>query len=193
MPPWQRQLTWSNTVEYFLAIALVLLFFTVITFVARRFSTSDLATQGERPYQSKKALLSFDERAFLTSLEQAVGGRYRVFAKVRLADILTPRKNLPHHDWRRAFERIANQQADFVLCRSTDLFVQAVIRLHDKHRQSRRERFVDRALEAAGIPVIRIEAQPDYRAEQLSAAVNARLSRSGSGALTAGSEQVASL
>jgi len=40
------------------------------------------------PYQSKEVLCSPAERSFLGALGKVVGNGYRVFAKVRLADIV---------------------------------------------------------------------------------------------------------
>ena len=44
------------------------------------------------PYAIEAPLFSPEEVSFLTALEEAVGADHRVFGKVRLADLVTPRR-----------------------------------------------------------------------------------------------------
>ena len=103
-------------------------------------------------------------------MEEAAGD-HRVFGKVRLADVLTVRKGLPKAEWQRAFNRISRKHLDFVLCRPHDLSVVCVVELDDKtHRRSdRRERdvFLERALEAAQVPLVRVPSRRSYDVDAL--------------------------
>jgi hypothetical protein len=93
-------------------------------------------------YQRGKPLCSAAERAFLEVLDQAVavdagiaasapghGGGYRVFGKVRVADVVALKPGL--NPWARqgALNRIAAKHFDFVLCRSSDLAVVCAVEL----------------------------------------------------------------
>lgn len=48
------------------------------------------------PYDLQEALFSPAERSFLGVLDLAVGDKARVFAKVRVADVLTPQIGRAH-------------------------------------------------------------------------------------------------
>jgi hypothetical protein len=57
------------------------------------------------PYQKAGSLFSPAERSFLGVLNQVVGGDVRILAKVRVADVITPKKGLSRSDclnWGRA-------------------------------------------------------------------------------------------
>ena len=57
-------------------------------------NVGDSATVGEFPYQQAGPLFTPAERSFLGVLDQVVAGRARVFGKVRVGDVLSPRKGL---------------------------------------------------------------------------------------------------
>jgi hypothetical protein len=65
------------------------------------------------PYQSKDVLCSPAERSFLGALDNIVGKNYRIFAKVRLADIVDVQKGLSTSAWQSAFNRISGKHLDF--------------------------------------------------------------------------------
>lgn len=123
------------------------------------------------PYQRQEKLFSNAERSFLGVLDKIVGGNFRVFAKVRLADILKVRGGVSASERQSAFNRISRKHVDFLITRKNDLSFVGVIELDDKShkRQKRRERdaFIDRAFEASGIPVLHIRAQSGYSIEKV--------------------------
>ena len=104
-------------------------------------------------------ILSAAERSFYGVLMQAVGNRWTVFAKVRLADILKPTGALSNSSRYSAFNRICSKHADFVLCENETMKVVAVVELddasHGNERAKDRDGFVDGALSAVGIGVVR--------------------------------------
>jgi very-short-patch-repair endonuclease len=124
------------------------------------------------PYQSKDILCSPAERSFLGALDKILGERYRIFAKVRLADILDVQRKLSASARQRAFNRIAGKHIDFIVCNANDLSVVGAIELDDKShlKKGRRERdqFLDKALEAAGVPMLRVKAQSTYSIKEVS-------------------------
>lgn len=145
------------------AVVIVLVLVAAITASVRR-------GPADCPY-IRADLFSPAERSFLSVLDQAVGGRFRILGKVRLADVI---KVTPGHTAsarQSAFNRIQGKHVDFVLCDPATLKVEYVIELDDKsHGQSKRQsrdEFVDRALAAAGICVVHVPAMRSYSVENI--------------------------
>jgi hypothetical protein len=90
------------------------------------------------PYQPAATLFSPAERSFLGVLDQAMGSEYRVFGKVRVADIATVRPGLGASARQAALNRVAAKHFDFVVCRSSDLSVLCAVELNDKSHSNRR-------------------------------------------------------
>jgi hypothetical protein len=131
---------------------------------------------GALPYRARRALLTPTEREFYTALCQAVGGRYIVCIKVRLADVI----DCPPAVWRLGYGRlVAQKHLDFVLCDPATTRVRAAVELDDRSHARRarraRDRFVEAALHAAGVPLIRLPAASAYRAHEVSRTVKKAL------------------
>ncbi len=114
-------------------------------------------------YKRKTALFSPAERSFLGALDQALGSEYRVFGKVRIADIIGPDNGTARQA---ALNRIIAKHVDFVVCDPGNLSVIGVIELddksHDQHSRRRRDALVEEAFGSAGIPVARFPARTGY-------------------------------
>ncbi|HEY4745315.1 MAG TPA: DUF2726 domain-containing protein [Desulfuromonadaceae bacterium] len=115
----------------------------------------------------QEVLFTPAEHSFLGVLEQAVDSRrYRVFGKVRLADIIRPIKGLPPRARTTAMNRIGRQHVDFVICSAADLAVVGVVELDDlihiRGEGAVREVCVDQALAMARIPVVRFPTRREY-------------------------------
>ncbi|WP_152541395.1 DUF2726 domain-containing protein [Kallotenue papyrolyticum] len=125
------------------------------------------------PYAVRDRFLSPAELSFYHNLTQAVAGRAIVLCKVRLADLLYVRQPQEH---RSAFGKISQKHADFVLCAPRTMQPIAVVELddssHQRERRIQRDAFVDRALAAAGLPLIRIPAQRGYQLAEIQAALS---------------------
>lgn len=132
------------------------------------------------PYQKQPALFSAAERSFLGVLELAVGQQFRLFGKVRVADVLGTRSGLRRSARPGAFNRISGKHFDFVLCSPGDLSVVCAIELDDQpHRQhARRDRdeFLAGACLAADLPLITFQAGRVYRVAEVSARIANTLS-----------------
>ncbi len=86
-------------------------------------------------YQRKAVLLSPAEAKFFEKLKSAVDDGYQVFGKVRLADIVEPRKDPGNSSQSGAYQRIASEHVDFVLVLSASMGIACVIELDDvSHR-----------------------------------------------------------
>jgi hypothetical protein len=131
------------------------------------------------PYRRTSCLLSKGERALWYPLYRAVKGQYRLFCKVRLADVVCcPRER---RDERRWFRKIGRYHVDFVICEPGTTAPLLVVELDDRRHRARRRQeidaFKDDVLRAAGVPVYRIAAQQAYDPVELTQNVK-RLIRS---------------
>jgi Protein of unknown function (DUF2726)/Topoisomerase DNA binding C4 zinc finger len=128
------------------------------------------------PYQSKDVLCTPAERSFIGALDNIVGESYRIFAKVRLADIVDVQKGLSASVRQSAVNRISRKHIDFVICDANDLSIIGAIELDDKsHRgkgRQERDQFLAKTLEAASVPLLRIKAQSTYSIKEISSSLN---------------------
>lgn len=116
-------------------------------------------------YQNRLTLLSRGEAAFFGPLSRALGSRFLIMCKVRLADVIT----CTDGEWRRGLGRaIAQKHLDFVLCdRTTTRFVLAIElddRTHERPDRRRRDYFVNQVLAQTGVRLIRFRARSRYSA-----------------------------
>lgn len=120
------------------------------------------------PYRKRPAIMTRNEQAFYRSLLQAVGSEYDVFAMVRLADLLTVETGPKRQSWQ---NRINCKHVDFVLCdvetQEALLAIEIDDRSHQRQDRQDRDYFVDRAFEAAELPLLRIHATRKYSAKEV--------------------------
>lgn len=105
-------------------------------------------------YRPRTTLLTPGERRFYCEgLKPAIGDRYLISFKVRLADVITVEKWESSHG-----RRIAQKHLDFVLVTPKLTRIVAAIELndatHDSPERQRRDDFLSQALQSAGIPLI---------------------------------------
>lgn len=149
-----------------------LFFFVIIAVVIIGFIFLGIQrTKSVYPYMRGQPLFTPAEQHFYQSLVQAVGVRGLVFAKVRIADVLMPKKNLDRSQWQQAFNKIACKHFDYVLCKKDDFSVMVVIELndrsHNKPRRRKRDIFVRGACKTAGIQLCEFAVQRHYKIEQI--------------------------
>jgi len=129
------------------------------------------------PYLRRTALLRPGERAFLPTLQQACSTRSLIFTQVQLSKLIYPRAGIPR--WQSYQNKIDRKSIDFVLCHPTTLVPQLIIELDDKShtREDRQQRddFVNRALNAAGIPLLRIRAASTYNPAALEQQIRGKI------------------
>ena len=130
-------------------------------------------------YFLNKTLFTPAERSFLGVLDLAVADQYRIFGKVRIADILLPAKGLSKSHWQIAFNKVSAKHFDFVLCNKQTLEVIAVIELDDKsHQKTRtqhRDSLISSACATAGLPLVRFAAQSSYQVTEIQQKIQAEL------------------
>jgi very-short-patch-repair endonuclease len=125
--------------------------------------------EGPLPYERRGILLTPAEIAFLRSLQLAVRDDWLVFSMVRLADIIKVRpKTRKSQTWQ---SRIVGKHVDFVICDWETLEVKLAIELDDRSQRradrAERDRFVNVALAAAGLPLLRVKVEPKYETSVL--------------------------
>ena len=105
------------------------------------------------PYQALPSLFSAAELRFLRTLEKAVDKRIRIYAKVRIADVVRVSPKVDRSRFFRAFNAIACKHLDYVLCEADSCAILAAIELddrsHDRPDRRKRDAFVD-AFRTAG-------------------------------------------
>jgi len=118
---------------------------------------------GPPPYERRGVLLSPAEISFLRTLQVAVRDDWLIFSMVRLADIIKVRaRTRKFQSWN---SRIQGKHLDFVLCDVETLDVKLAIELEDTSSaggRSTRDRFLNTALAAAGVPLLRVKPQDKY-------------------------------
>lgn len=128
------------------------------------------------PYFSRKTLLTDAEQRFYSVLKAATVSKYDISCKVRLADLI----NCSDTNWRKGYgPQISSKHIDFVLINPETSQIILAIELDDKshdllHRQ-KRDAFVDKALESAFIPILRIKVKKGYDLAFISYQINLAL------------------
>lgn len=121
------------------------------------------------PYRRRDYLLTKSERSFHEVLRGSLSAQIVVFAKVRLIDLVWLPKGTGNRQ--RHLNRVVSKHVDFVLCDVQSIRPLLVIELDDaSHRRAdrmARDAVVDAALEAAGLPILHIDAQRGYVVEDL--------------------------
>ena len=119
---------------------------------------------GPLPYERRGMLLSPPEINFLRTLQTAVREDWIVFSMVRLSDVLQVRpRTRKQQIWH---SRIQSKHIDFVLCDQETLEVKLAIELDDpsqrRPERAKRDRFVNTALAAAGLPLLKVPVVEKY-------------------------------
>jgi hypothetical protein len=115
------------------------------------------------PYYARRALLTPTELAFYETLREVVGERFTICIKVRLGDVI----GCPDDAWQMGYGRlIAQKHLDFVLADPATTKVVVAIEVDDRShahpKRQARDVFVDRAMVAAGVPLVRVTAAASY-------------------------------
>lgn len=128
------------------------------------------------PYESRGMLLSKNEAAFYHGLRRVVADRYAIAMKVRLADIL----KCDREAWKAGYgNRIISKHVDFVLVDQDSTAFIAAIEIDDNSHQRNdrrtRDEFLNDALAAAEIPLIRFPARNRYDVRTIEHTLNESL------------------
>jgi hypothetical protein len=153
-------------------VVVLLILVALVGLVTTRKKTGG-ATSDSLPYQPVNALFSAAERSFLGVLDRAVGPDYRVFGKVRIADVAAVKSNVSNFARQVALNRIAAKHLDFVVCRAGDLSLVCAIELNDRshfsQRAQARDQFVALVCRTVGLPLLTVPAQRAYSVQDIQA------------------------
>lgn len=130
------------------------------------------------PFDRKTAIFTPAEKNFQNLVEQAMGGRYRILNRVKLADIVTIRNGVSNRASQTAANNANGKYLDFVICDRDSMKLLGAIDLVDtkgKGYKVKKDWFVSGALEAAAIPHIRIKVKPNYTIDEIRACINSRI------------------
>lgn len=128
------------------------------------------------PYFSRDALLSRGELIFYWTLRRALRDKFLLTFKVRAADLICCNEQ----DWERGFgHMVSKHHLDFVLCDRASTAIVSVIELDDKSHalesRRRRDKFLNSAFSAAGIPLIRFQASARYDVMEIRETIEQRV------------------
>ena len=154
-----------NLISFYLPIVLILVVVGLIALVVKFFEKSP----EKLPYQKKNYLLSVAEKLFFDTLRLAVNERYYIFSQVNLDKIIYVEKGTDNY---LSYYRKMNQYSvDFLLCDKNDISPILAIELddssHKSEKRKERDRFVNQALNDAGIKILRIPCRSKYSVEEL--------------------------
>ncbi|PHR83515.1 MAG: hypothetical protein COA59_11890 [Colwellia sp.] len=130
------------------------------------------------PFDSKKSVFTPAEKNFQNLVEQAMGTKYRVINRVKLADIVTIRNGVSDRASQSAVNNAEGKYLDFVICDRNTMKLLGAIDLVDtqgKGYKVKKDWFVSGALEAASIPHLRIKVKANYTLDEIRACINSRL------------------
>ena len=167
---------WVLKMWYLLVIVVIVLLLTLFKQTAGRPRKS---VQEEYKYQTVPTLISEAEKTFLSTLDEIVQSRARVFCMVRVADIIKPNKSLDKNKKHVHFRKTSQKHFDFVLCDLQTLQPLCVIELNDKShkRKNRQERdsFLAAACKSADLPLYFIPVSNKYDAAEIASYVDLHL------------------
>lgn len=124
------------------------------------------------PYTKKEYFFTRSERALYSQLKNNVLPSYEVFSKVRLADLLVIKAQ--GSEYFKAFGRISQKHVDFVIC-DQEYRPLLVIELdgdsHSRSKQKKADETKDQALQAAGLPILRLKVSEKWDINAINAAL----------------------
>lgn len=138
----------------------------IVTLLASRLNDNSFPF----PFDSKATIFTPAEKNFQHLVEQALGNKYRVINRVKLADIITIRKGVSEKASQKAVNNANAKYLDFVICDRDTMQLLGTIDLVDtkgKGYKVKKDWFVSGALEAAGIPHVRIKIKSSYSLEEI--------------------------
>ena len=138
--------------------------------------------ENEKPeyqYKKKSFFLSRAEHECYDALMTAVGKDFYIFAQVHLPTILD--NKVVGQNWRGAFRHINEKSVDYVLCDKAYIAPKLVIELddctHERPDRKERDKEVERILEEAGLPLLRLGNNGSFNSDELSQKITAILNK----------------
>jgi len=140
-----------------------------IAIVALFFVISLINKSRKMPYRAAGSLLTNSELHFYNTLKQAIDHDTHICMKVRMGDLIT----CSDREWKAGWgPRVSAKHIDFVLIDARSTAIKCAIELDDStHRTNRnriaRDKFVNKAFDVAGVPLLRIDTRRRYDVREL--------------------------
>ena len=132
------------------------------------------------PYMAKQFFFSNAEASFYHFLKRLLQENPLIFPHVTLRDLVSV-SGVPKSEFYKYHNQIDRKQVDFLLVNTNDLKPLLVIELDDStnQRQDRveRDRFVEKVLAVAQIPIVRIPVRNSYDANEISDMIKQKLQK----------------
>ncbi len=128
-------------------------------------------------YKQKRFFMSRAEHECYNALVVAVGDKYHVFPQVHLSSIID--NKVIGQNWNAASRHISQKSVDFVLCDmayiSPKLAIELDDRTHNRHGRIERDLEVERVLQDAGLPLLRLENHGSFNPSEILEKINTLL------------------
>jgi very-short-patch-repair endonuclease len=159
----------------YITVGIVLALAAVIVVAKVLFEGAGAPEKAKYQYRRKNFFLTRAEHECYDALIQAVGADYHVYAQVHLPTIID--HTIKGQDWRAALAHINRKSVDFVLCDKAYISPKLAIELDDKshERPDRQERDqeVERILQQAEIPLLRLQNHGQFNQADLAQKIRA--------------------
>ncbi len=121
-------------------------------------------------YKRRNFVMTRAEHECFDALTRAVGNDYLIFAQVHLPTLID--NKLVGQNWKAAFRHVNGKSVDFVLCDKAYIAPKLAIELddktHERPERHERDREVERILQGAGVPLLRLENKGRFDPSDLS-------------------------
>ncbi|MBI2848532.1 MAG: DUF2726 domain-containing protein [Chloroflexi bacterium] len=161
-----------------LIFVLVLVTLAVVAARGTRHSVKQDGPAAEFPYRKSDYLFTKAERSFYENLTNAVGDDMRIFAKVKLADLVYLPKTTKN---RQAYlNKVQSKHVDFLLCSRQTISPLLAIELddssHERGDRPQRDAFVNQLFDRIQLPLVRIPVKTSYDPKQLAESIRKAIS-----------------
>lgn len=129
------------------------------------------------PYVADTALFTPAQRIFKTALEQSLGKDYRVYGRVRVADIIGVQAHLSRREAERAQARLGERSFDFLICSPDTTAIVCAVNLSSPAwlRKPLLKDRLDRICAAAQLPFARFQESEVYAVADIAERIGAIL------------------
>jgi hypothetical protein len=170
--------------EFDMHFVLIIILLGIIGFIFKSVArtpnsgTDETAAEGT-PYRKRTYFFSKAERSFFDVLTLiSKENNYYLFAKVRLADLLSIERGTKERQ--KYFNKIAAKHIDFLICDQKYIKPLIAIELDDSSHQTKnrtmRDDFVVTAMAKAGLPLMRVSVRSAYNVNEIKQQINSLLS-----------------
>lgn len=128
-------------------------------------------------YKQKDFLITRAEHEFFDILIEILSDQYHVFTQVHLPTILEHK--VVGQNWKGAFSHINGKSVDFVICDKTYIKPLLAIELddnsHERPDRIERDSEVERMLQDAGMPLLRIQNKCSFNKEEIKSLISEKM------------------